>query len=589
MATPAETEPRIEIPVLPSAAPAFNPTRRLYLSASLPANTRQELESALSDYLNNLEQPLYVFVNYSHDSNTENYLSRAVGSKPVGIPEGARYKVYTIINIPGSIMENVVGEAGEVTATTTKDGIVEGVMGSNGGESFSNAPVPCTATQINKLQQDFEARLAGKRFRVYGGGMEMYGFDGFKLETGHKEILTKAGICDLAQFDAKFKYVLTDPAHDIVRDVDVIYSTVNLWEGLQSGYNDGSVDWTSFVVPKITNQAELDNELNRLEAVTVLAKEVLPSGVVSENSYSNIANYIKTCREQPTLALENKFHLNQTIKGIYVGLHCYANYTYSFADLKVRPAIKASRVMWPDVEKAEQEGFAVPLSVSNNYRQYLAQYNTDKAYFFGEKYLEMVFVNEMLRGLNQMFSGLGTAWRTAINKQARLRMQVRRAELDVLKGQVNRMQTQEKLWTSIEEFDANFQGNYATYYSVKITNQALLEQVGVAFKTNEILEFHIKIPDNLQQQGIGSEIFKRAIADYSPVKVKGNWKKLDIYSGGESINLTIFKQKISEKFTPMQAAFETPTGKILKSNGFDGIPEIIKNTPDEVVILFNKK
>jgi hypothetical protein len=128
MATPAEAEPTIEIPVLPSAAPAFNPARRLYLSASLPANTRQELESALSDYLNNLEQPLYVFVNYSHDANTENYLSRAIGNKPVGIPEGARYKVYTIINIPGSIMENVVGEAGEVTATTTKGGIVEGVM-----------------------------------------------------------------------------------------------------------------------------------------------------------------------------------------------------------------------------------------------------------------------------------------------------------------------------------------------------------------------------------------------------------------------------------------------------------------------------
>jgi hypothetical protein len=128
MATPAETEPIIEIPVLPSAAPAFDPARRLYLSASLPANTRQELESALRDYLNNLEQPLYVFVNYSHDANTENYLSRAIGNKPKGIPEGARYKVYTIINTPGSIMENVVGEAGEVTATTTKGGIVEGVM-----------------------------------------------------------------------------------------------------------------------------------------------------------------------------------------------------------------------------------------------------------------------------------------------------------------------------------------------------------------------------------------------------------------------------------------------------------------------------
>jgi len=320
-----------------------------------------------------------------------------------------------------------------------------GAMEATGSERFPDAVVPCTTEEITKLQLDFEARLAVKKFRIYGGGMEMYGFDGYKLETGHKEILAKAGICDLAQFDAKFKFVLTDPAHDIVRDVDVIYSTVNLWEGLQAGYNDGSVDWTSFVVPKITNQAELDNELNRLETVAALAKEVLPSGVVSETSFANITNYIKTCREQPALALENKFHLNQTIKGIYVGLHCYANYTYNFSDLKARPAIKDSRVMWPDVEKAEQEGFAVPLSVSNNYTQYLAQYNTDKAYFLGEEYLGMIFLNQTLKAMNDFFRGFGLAWRNAINKQARIKMQQKRTELEFLKGKVNKLESIEAI------------------------------------------------------------------------------------------------------------------------------------------------
>jgi hypothetical protein len=351
----------------------------------------------------------------------------------------------------------------------------ESALVAAGSERFPDVAVPCTTAQITKLQQDFEARLAGKKFRIYGGGMEMYGFDGYKLEKGHLDILTKAGICDLAQFDAKFKHVLNDPSHDIVRDVDIIYSTANLWEGLTAGYNDGSVDWESFVVPKITNQAELDNELNRLEAVTALAKQVLLSGVVSETSYNNIANYIKTCREQPTLALESKFHLNQTIKGIYVGLHCYANYTYSFSDLKVRPAIKASRVMWPDVEKAEQEGFAVPLSISNSYGQYLAQYNTDKAYFLGQDYLEMVFINEMLRGLNQMFSGLGTAWRAAINKQARLKMQVRRTELDALKGQVSRMATVQQTKLNLGRYVEKI-GDYEVYENGEVFYRSMSKE-----------------------------------------------------------------------------------------------------------------
>jgi hypothetical protein len=599
---PQEAEKPLPTPASTGTTAAFNANQWVYANPLLPINN-------LSNFINNLadsarKRNTYVFIHYSQDVSTDAYLLRAPQAVPRGLPPGARFVTVTLVNIPGSVNYMLLGSKGRVPGSGGQNQEEEiwrylleddedGAMVAAGSERFPDAAVPCTTAQIAKLQQDFEARLAGKKFRIYGGGMEMYGFDEYKLETGHKEILTKAGICDLAQFDAKLKHVLHDPSHDIVRDVDIIYSTVNLWEGLTAGYNDGSVDWESFIVPKITNRAELDNELNRLEAVAALAKEVLPSGVVSENSYSNIANYIKTCREQPAIALEdkNKIHLNQTIKGIYVGLHCYANYTYSFSDLKVRPAIKASRTMWPDVEKAEQEGYAVPLSVSNSYTQYLAQYNTDKAYFLGEQYLVNVFLIEMLRGMKYMFANLGTAWRTAINKQARLKMQVRRTELDALKGQVRKIETPgvDKLWTSIGELTGNFQGKVATYYDVNVTYQSSRVRAGVAFAQNGILEFHLKIPDQLQGQGIGSEIFKRAISDYSPSKVKGWWKQSDIYTGGESINLKIFREKITSGMKPIDAAFETPTGKILKENGFDGVPEIIRNTPEEVIIHFNHR
>ncbi|HUW05372.1 MAG TPA: fibronectin type III domain-containing protein [Williamwhitmania sp.] len=145
----------------------------------------------------------------------------------------------------------------------------------------------------------------------------------------------------------------------------------------------------------------------------------------------------------------------------------------------------------------------------------------------------------------------------------------------------------EKLWTKIDDFDGLFNGKSATYYDVSVTYQAARERVGVAFIENDILEFHLNIPEKLQKQGIGSEVFKKAIQDYAPSKVKGWWKKADIYTGGESVNLTIFKEKIAGGMSPIDAAFETPTGKILKANGFDGVPEIIKNTPDEVIIHFN--
>jgi hypothetical protein len=97
------------------------------------------------------------------------------------------------------------------------------------------------------------------------------------------------------------------------------------------------------------------------------------------------------------------------------------------------------------------------------------------------------------------------------------------------------------------------------------------------------------LPKNLQFQGIGSEVFKRAIKDYLPSKVKGWWKVSDIYSGGESVNLTVFKEKLAQGMDPEQSASETPTGKILKENGFTGQVEVIKNTDEEGILSQSQK
>jgi hypothetical protein len=147
-----------------------------------------------------------------------------------------------------------------------------------------------------------------------------------------------------------------------------------------------------------------------------------------------------------------------------------------------------------------------------------------------------------------------------------------------------------KLWTQIDETVGLFLGhNDATYYDVRVTYQTTRVRAGVAFEEAGILEFHLNIPEELQKQGLGTEVFKRAILDYSPKKVKGWWKTSDIYTGGESVNLKIFKEQLALGKTAKEAVFETPSGKILKDNGFDGNPEILVNTPDEVIIHFNPK
>jgi hypothetical protein len=58
------------------------------------------IDSAIT-MLNSLEVPMYVFVNYSQDVSTGSYLQRAQAARPKGLPDGVKYVVITLVNIPG--------------------------------------------------------------------------------------------------------------------------------------------------------------------------------------------------------------------------------------------------------------------------------------------------------------------------------------------------------------------------------------------------------------------------------------------------------------------------------------------------------
>jgi hypothetical protein len=72
----------------------------------------------------------YAFVNYSQDVSTETYLARVKGSKPKGLPQGAKFIAATLVNIPGSVKVNLVGCApgAKATATDAMGGILDGCL-----------------------------------------------------------------------------------------------------------------------------------------------------------------------------------------------------------------------------------------------------------------------------------------------------------------------------------------------------------------------------------------------------------------------------------------------------------------------------
>jgi hypothetical protein len=161
------------------------------------------------------------------------------------------------------------------------------------------------------------------------------------------------------------------------------------------------------------------------------------------------------------------------------------------------------------------------------------------------------------------------------------------AKGDLVMASPEKMKAGNRLWTQIDELDGQFNGRWATYYDVHVKGRGPRDRAGVAMMGDKnILEFHLNISENIQRQGVGTEIFKRAIGDYYPSKIKGWWKKSDIYTGGESVNLKILKEKVNQKMRIKDAVFETPTGKLAKKNGFGGEPEIVKYADDEVIIHF---
>ena len=147
--------------------------------------------------------------------------------------------------------------------------------------------------------------------------------------------------------------------------------------------------------------------------------------------------------------------------------------------------------------------------------------------------------------------------------------------------------TQKRRWIELESKPNTFYP--VTTYNVKLVSGGKVKIGEAELPEENIMTLSLKIPGYLQKQGIASVVLENAIGKYKPKFIRGKWYAQDAYDNGESVNLTVFYQKIQEGLSPQNAAMETPTGKIVKMNGFDGVPEIHKMTDTEVYVLFKKK
>jgi hypothetical protein len=122
-------DPPLPVPpaVAPALAPTFDATKYLYISPQVQFAGRDAFVKQLEDSLR--KGKTYAFINYSQDVSTTAYLTRAKGARPKGVPQDAKYKVYTWLNIPGSVKEQVISRGKGSTAGSAKEAILADVFG----------------------------------------------------------------------------------------------------------------------------------------------------------------------------------------------------------------------------------------------------------------------------------------------------------------------------------------------------------------------------------------------------------------------------------------------------------------------------
>ncbi|MCH2231128.1 MAG: HNH endonuclease, partial [Crocinitomicaceae bacterium] len=178
--------------------------------------------------------------------------------------------------------------------------------------------------------------------------------------------------------------------------VDIVFSKVDLWEGINENYNVYSADYTSFPIPHIKDWdpqdtapvVELMDYINELYEFQASANP----DIVGNPTYDKIPQWTSEVLSDPLDWLTHKLQIRTNTIICFHLLGLFELYKYDMMDLIARRQIQRfndRENFFNVIIERENAGQATSIFVRNTYDQYYAQYDTDCAFFMGLEYMKM--------------------------------------------------------------------------------------------------------------------------------------------------------------------------------------------------------
>ena len=174
-----------------------------------------------------------------------------------------------------------------------------------------------------------------------------------------------------------------------IKDVDLLISNFDPWEGIPEYYNAYSFDYTTFNIPNLDSDQVIDELLNTLEIVLNSSLDACPKCLTQEQKETLEAFIAKRrTKEGKKFILTNKLKERNNFIAAFQLLGAYDRYYYSIKDLEKRSFL-ADNNWLGEISRREKAGQASAIDIQGGHSQYVAYYGTTSAFFLGFQYFKM--------------------------------------------------------------------------------------------------------------------------------------------------------------------------------------------------------
>ena len=174
-----------------------------------------------------------------------------------------------------------------------------------------------------------------------------------------------------------------------IKDVDLLISNFDPWEGISEYYNAYSFDYTTFNIPNLDSEQVIDELLNTLEIVLNSSLDACPKCLTQKQKETLEAFIAKRrTKEGKKFILTNKLKERNNFIAAFQLLGAYDRYYYSIKDLEKRSFL-AEHNWLGEISRREKSGQASAIDIQGGHDQYVAYYGTTSAFFLGFQYFKM--------------------------------------------------------------------------------------------------------------------------------------------------------------------------------------------------------